>query len=258
MQRKIMTLLLILFVSEKAFCVFATVNKWNTKVFKEKDNEMDIIATLVPGMLVTARKIPADGKIEVLFKGKKGWVQKSNLVIYDNVFSTLPPVSQNISGSQDEFYFYFNEHINKFNIIDKKIVKKQKIGFVQQIFPSTKNGLFIIEGVTTNEYSEIHNLQLYDFENERTVYIGSFNKKLMKIENFKFLKNSEYLAILFNVEGKRLICIYKTSNGEFVAYSTDAIGVFHIENIFLLSKSLSASYNIKSESIPFFIKLLLW
>ncbi|MGC8765223.1 MAG: hypothetical protein ACP5QT_04990 [Brevinematia bacterium] len=233
MQKRIALLILLLFSFEKAFCVFATVNRWDTKVYGEKDNDRSVIATLIPGTLITTKKLSKEEKIEVFFNETKGWVYKTNLVIYNNIFSDLPSVNQNITNTLDEFYFYFRENINKFSMVDRKVIKKQKIGAVQQIFPSTRNGLFILEGIVTNEGSEVHNLQLYDFESGRSVYIGSFDKRYIKIEGFKFLKNSDYLAILFNISGKRLICIYRTSNGEMVAYSTDATGVFHIEDIFL-------------------------
>ncbi len=222
----------IIFVFNDVFGIFATVNLKEAN-FYDKDGK--IVETLPFGTVVNAKKLSSDGRVEVFFNQKMGWMDRGSLIFYDNNFSDIYGKSKIIGSFNNVFYFYFKEKIFKYEIIDRKILNKIDLKGVFDIFPSTKENIFLIEGVTTNDLREIHNFLIYN-EN-KSVYIGSFDSKIVKVENVKFINDSEILAILFNRNGKRHILIYKTLNGKLLGYSSDADGVFDLMGrIFLYNK----------------------
>ncbi|MEJ5284361.1 MAG: hypothetical protein WHS77_04845 [Brevinematales bacterium] len=213
------------------FSVFATINASEAKLY---DNSGKGIGIVKFGKVVNARKSSIDGMVEVIVDGKNGFVKKTDLVIYHNIFSLVDGKARVVSQAKDSIYFYFKNNIYKFNFLDGKVVKKRELKGLVEIVPSMKENIFLIEGITTNESKEIHNLLIYDFESDSSVYLGSFDNDVVSIENIKFIKNSEYVAVLFNRRGKKTIVIYKTVNGKMMGYSSDAIGVFDFDNqIFL-------------------------
>jgi len=226
-----LSVIFIFFSYHNLFGVFATVNKWGTKIYKEKENEKEVISELIPGMVVSTKKFSTEDKIEITYNGKKGWVYKSNIVIYNNVFSEVEAKSFAVTNYGENLYFYFKGNLNKFNIAERKILKRYKIGFVNQILPSTKEGLFLLEGVCGTDGEEIHNLLLYEYDSNKKVYIGSFDKNFVSIESLMFLKDSEYLTIRYKAQGKRFVAIYKTINGDLVSYAIDALGCYIFDDI---------------------------
>ncbi|MCX7820247.1 MAG: hypothetical protein N2258_01055 [Brevinematales bacterium] len=230
-MNKCLFIILLLFYFNYGFSVFATVNSKETRFY---DNDGKEIGVIVFGRIVNAKKMPSDGKIQIIFDGKEGFVNKKDLVFYNNVFSDIEGKARIISQGKDIMFFYFRNSIYKFNYLDRKVVKKREIKGIFDIVPSSKENIFLIEGITTNDSKEVHNLLIYDFETGSSVYLGSFDNDIVGIENIKFLKDSEYVAILFNRSGKKTIFIYKTINGKLIGYSSDAYGVFDYDNhIFL-------------------------
>jgi len=229
-MKRIAVLILILLSFENAFSLFATVNNWNTRVFKD-EKSFDVIGVLPPCTVVsTLRKVEGE-RIEIFYDGKKGWVERKNLTIYYNIFSNFEPKPKFITNAgNDYFFYYFKESINKFNLYDKKIEKKYKVGKIQQILPSPIEGVFLFEGVVTNNGEEIYNLSIYDINTGKNVYIGSFERKTITIENTTFLNNPQFVAVHFKVNGKKLLCVYNAKDGRIIAHTTDALGVFYLEN----------------------------
>lgn len=231
MKRHLIWVFLLTLLYGELYSIFATVNNWNTPLYSgiETDEVVDIT---FPGMIVSASKKTEKDRVMVLYNGKKGWMKRKEITFYEDKFSSFKSTPQFITNTPEgDFYFYYDGKIAKFLLEDKKIVKRQFIGEVQQIFPSGIDGIFLLEGVTTNENEEIHHLKLYNFKSEKVVYLGSFEERFIQIERIKFLEDSRYVALFLKVRGKDAICIYSMNDGKMISVSTNAKGVFSFNGI---------------------------
>jgi hypothetical protein len=116
------------------------------------------------------------------------------------------------------------------------IETEQKVPDFQEIYPSPRDGLFVIKGVITN-VGTVDNLEFCDLTSGKFAFIGSFKEGLADICSLKFSDDASYLAIMFLVTGKRLICVYKTDRGALVANTTEASDFNWRHNILILNDS---------------------
>lgn len=227
--------LLFLSFSSAIFGQYATVNEWNVTMRVLKDGR-DI--SLMPGTVVLVNKIGKEG-YGVSFNGISGMVDKNALVLYNEIFSNVKErivLSPEIVKEDDKYFlFYFRDgEFFKYNVTERFVLQQQRLCNIQEIYPSTKNNLFLIKGTITNE-EEIYNLALFNFSTGKITYIGSFAEKNFSLMDLKFSKSGEYLCILFNVKGSLLACVYKTENGEMISFAKDVLRINWIDQILILS-----------------------
>ncbi len=227
---------ILLFVS-MAFGQYATVGDWDVTMRIVKGQEVKYLS-LLPGTVVSVDKMEKDG-FRVSFNGMSGVVERSSLVLYNEVFSNVrervvisPKI---IQEDGKDFLFYFrNGEFFKYNVTERFVLQQQRLFNIQQIFPSTINNLFLVKGIITNE-EEIYNLALFNFSSGRVIYIGSFAEKNFSLMDIKFSKNGEFLCILFNVKGRMLACVYKTENGEMLSYARNVLKINWMDKILILN-----------------------
>ncbi len=220
-----LSIFFILLCSENTFYpLFATVQNWNANI-EETQGSTNILYNLVPGMVVNVEK-PEGLFCRVSYKKFSGWIPLKYILIYNNQFSNIKNkaiLSKRIfkENGKDYLIFYKNSKLNKFNITDRTLEFSQKIKEPENIFPSTKNELFLLEGITTNGI-EIHHYQLYNFYTGKTVYIGSYLQHQISVESVQFSDNSEFVALILKMNDSYITCIYKTDNGDLIAYSKNS------------------------------------
>lgn len=234
-----LSFIIVLLSSLPAYSYNATVIKWDTR-FMDAAGGSKAKLLLGPGMVVTVDKTGGEYSL-VNYNGDKGWVKTRNIASYisqNPSVKSKPLLSGKIfqENDNDYLFYYKDNRLYKLNATDRVVESSQKIKDITDIYPSTRNGLFLLEGVTTNSAEgAVHHLHSYEFTTGKTAYIGSFPERNVSIESVEFIKNSEYVAVILMVDDRRIACLYRMDNGELMAYSPDTMHVTYLNGLILLN-----------------------
>ena len=214
----------------------ATVSSWDTAAVRKPGSDK-VVGKLVPGMVVSAGK-KQGGYTKVSYRNINGWVPTSCLTPVGELFSnvkSVPVLSRKIinENGKDFLFYYNNGRIVKYNATENLQDSAQNVKEITAIYPSTRNDLFLLEGVV-RDGDDVRNYRLYHFSSGKSVNVGSFPAYRVSLETFQFSANGDYLASVYLVDGQYIACVYNTGSGELVAYAKRAKRVNWINNTLLV------------------------
>lgn len=230
------TFLLLFFLAGALYSAEATVSSWDAVVVKKPGSEKTV-GVLVPGMIVNTGK-KQGGYTKISYRNISGWVPSGSLTMFDELFSnvkSVPVLSRKIvnENGKDFLFYYHNGKIVKYNVTEKLQDSSQNVKEIVGIYPSARNDLFFLEGTIRNG-NEINQYRLFYFSSGKTLNVGSFPGYRVSMETFQFSANSDYLAVVYIVEGQYIACVYNTGSGELIAYAKRAKRVNWINNSLLV------------------------
>ena len=233
------------------FSEVGTVISWDAQLYSDMGLN-NKLTNLPPASVVTIEKI--DNTVcKVSYKNIKGFMKIRNLSIYKGLFSNIGPktvISPDIFKENGKWYLYYyhNGKINKLNVNERFVENSQKLEEIYAIYSSHHNDLLVLEGITTNN-QETHHYMVYNFNSGKSSYIGSFPEDNIKITGIGFPDNASYLSLKMDVEGNHFVAIYKTDNGEAIAFAKDTLNVNWLGQSVLLNNNRFLWYYGISDSI---------
>lgn len=204
----------------------ATVNA-NDVVLTAHKNSEKAVGYLYTGMLVNIERKDSD-KALVSFGKIRGWIQLSALTVYNEKFSNI---KENIVLSdkiykQDGFYYltyYFKNKLHKFNIDSRSVATSQKTDSIASIVPSKNPDIFIIKGVYDKNGKQIENYSVFDFATGESIFVASFDTKMIKVNSIEFSDSSDYFYIKYSAKNNQGVAIYSTKTAKLIAHSKSVL-----------------------------------
>lgn len=149
----------------------------------------------------------------------KGWIPARAVILNPEQFSNIenaPQLCPDIIHQDGSYYLYFysDQSIVKYDILNRKRISAHKSGYVNTIHGALSQDTLLVEGIYTNS-SEIHQLRILHLGSGQYINLLSFDPDNTLFVEAAGSKDGKYVSLTLKKGNNTHIVVFQTDNGEY-------------------------------------------